>query len=190
MEFIEYNSQESLEGEKITASYDGKNIVVYQAYKPEIADYAIKHQHLGGPDFSFERMSWIKPNFMWMMYRSGWATKNNQERILAIYIEKSIFEQIISKGVLSHFDKSYGTKEIWSEKLKKSDVRIQWDPDHGPFGKKNPKRRVIQIGLKGDILKSFSKEWIVKIEDITEFVISQRNKENPLVPKENLKINE
>src|SRR5262245_56200485 len=22
-------------------------------------------------------MSWVKPNFLWMMYRSGWATKEN-----------------------------------------------------------------------------------------------------------------
>jgi len=24
------------------------------------------------------RMTWIKPNFLWMMYRSGWASKKNQ----------------------------------------------------------------------------------------------------------------
>ncbi|AYV84482.1 MAG: DUF4291 domain-containing protein [Hyperionvirus sp.] len=188
MEFVEYISQEAtlpVDGQKIIAYHDSDNVVVYQAYKQEIADYAIKYQQLGGPDFSLERMSWIKPNFLWMMYRSGWATKSYQERILAIYIKKSTFDKIISLGVPSHFDdKRYETREIWAEQLKKSDVRIQWDPDHYPSGKKHPKRRVIQLGLRGDILKSFCKEWIVRIEDMTDFVISQRGKENPLVPKE------
>ncbi|MFM7854759.1 MAG: DUF4291 family protein [Flammeovirgaceae bacterium] len=27
---------------------------------------------------SLNRMTWMKPNFLWMMYRSGWATKHNQ----------------------------------------------------------------------------------------------------------------
>ncbi|AYV80605.1 MAG: DUF4291 domain-containing protein [Harvfovirus sp.] len=189
IEFVEYSAQESVlptDSEKIIAYHDKDNVVVYQAYKAEIAIYAIKHQHLGGTGFSLDRMSWIKPNFLWMMYRSGWATKANQERILAIYIKKSTFEKIISIGVPSSFDKCQETREIWLERLKKSDVVIQWDPDHDPSGKKHPSRRVIQLGLRGDTLKSFSKEWIVKIEDITEFVISQRNKENPLVPKESV----
>ena len=67
MEFIDYNNMDQAtlpsEGEKIIAYYDVDNIVVYQAYKKEIADYAIKHQKLGGKEFSFNRMSWIKPNF-------------------------------------------------------------------------------------------------------------------------------
>ncbi|MFT5999906.1 MAG: hypothetical protein ACI81P_002365 [Neolewinella sp.] len=39
------------------------------------------HQQLGGPAFSYQRMSWIKPNFLWMMYRCGWAKKQDQERL-------------------------------------------------------------------------------------------------------------
>jgi hypothetical protein len=50
-------------------------VVVYQAYKPSIAQFAVENQCLGGPDFSFNRMSWIKPNFLWMMYRCGGQRK-------------------------------------------------------------------------------------------------------------------
>ncbi len=32
------------EGRHILAQYDDDSIVVYQAYSPEIADYAVKHQ--------------------------------------------------------------------------------------------------------------------------------------------------
>src|SRR5262245_53509882 len=53
-------------GRVILAHYDDESIVVYQAYKPEIADYAVAHGRLGGPHFSMNRMSWIKPNFLWM----------------------------------------------------------------------------------------------------------------------------
>ncbi|WP_141653813.1 DUF4291 family protein, partial [Erwinia billingiae] len=28
------------------------------------------------PPFSMTRMTWIKPSFLWMMYRSGWGMKD------------------------------------------------------------------------------------------------------------------
>ena len=44
-------------------AYDDETIVVYQAYRPDIAAYAVEHEQFGGP-WSFGRMSWIKPNFL------------------------------------------------------------------------------------------------------------------------------
>lgn len=59
--------------------YGDEVIRVYQAYNNQIVDEAIR---LGtfGSCFKMERMTWIKPSFLWMMYRSGWATKKDQER--------------------------------------------------------------------------------------------------------------
>ena len=77
MDYELYQRQDSLwpqEGQHILAHYDDASVVVYQAYRPSIAEYAVTHQRFGG-DFSFNRMSWIKPNFLWMMFRSGWAGK-------------------------------------------------------------------------------------------------------------------
>ena len=56
------------EGRHILAQYDGQSVIVYQAYRPSIGNFAAQHGYFGG-EFSFTRMSWIKPNFLWMMYR-------------------------------------------------------------------------------------------------------------------------
>ena len=68
---MKYEEQER----KIYAKYDDKTIRVYQAYNNKIADEAIK---LGtfGEHFSLTRMTWIKPSFLWMMYRCGWTEKD------------------------------------------------------------------------------------------------------------------
>ena len=59
----------------------------------------------------------------------------------------------------------------WRRAVAGSDVRLQWDPDHGPSG--NPvERRAIQLGLRGDVLARYAKEWLLEIEDISEFVAS------------------
>jgi len=161
-------------GQHILAFQTDSQLVVYQAYKPGIAEYAVKHQMLGGSEFSYQRMSWIKPNFLWMMYRCGWASKKDQERVLAIWINKKDFEKIVSQAVLSSFNPAYHTShEQWKNDLELKNVRLQWDPEHDPFGGKL-QRRAIQLGLKDTALEEFGKHQIQRIEDITEFVKSQK----------------
>jgi hypothetical protein len=73
-------------GRQIIAQFDDEGIIVYQAYRPEIGNFAATHGYFGGESFRLTRMSWIKPNFLWMMYRCGWAQTEGQEVVLAIKI--------------------------------------------------------------------------------------------------------
>jgi hypothetical protein len=83
------------------------------------------------------------------------------------------FEELLSEGVLTSYDKSFGDEQIWREKLNNSNVRIQWDPDHDFKGEKL-KRRAVQIGIKNDALQRFNNEYIKSIQDITSFVKEQK----------------
>jgi hypothetical protein len=161
-------------GKHIMAQVNGNAIVLYQAYNAAIADYAVTHQKLGGPGFSYDRMSWVKPNFLWMMYRCGWAAKENQERVLAIHLALSEFDEILANAVFSTFrHHTYATRKDWEEDVKKSQVRLQWDPDHDPYGNKQ-ERKAIQLGLRGNTFRVFGQNNIQHIEDITPFVKEQR----------------
>lgn len=163
------------EGQHIIGHQTEDQIVVYQAYKPSIAEYAVKHQVLGGNEFSYNRMSWIKPNFLWMMYRCGWAEKENQERVLALWFNKTDFEGILDQAVFSSFDsRFYSSHEAWKQALNDREVRLQWDPDHDPYGNKIT-RRAIQLGLKGESLKRFGQEQVRQIDDVTDFVKEQKH---------------
>lgn len=172
-----YNYQQTIlptSGKQIIGFTDQNSIVVYQAFNHVIADYAVINLKFGGEHYSFNRMSWIKPNFLWMMYRAGWAMKENQERILAIWLPLEKFQEILSHAVHSSFDPDiYREHVLWKEAVENSEVRLQWDPDHDPQGNKLV-RKAIQIGMKGNVLEKFSNEWIAKIEDMTDFVIEQR----------------
>lgn len=174
--YSEYEKELPQEGKHILSQEKEDSLFVYQAFRPSIAKYAIENQKFGGKDYSFERMSWIKPNFLWMMYRSGWASKIGQEKILAIEISKSGFEEILSMAVHSSFkEQIYASREIWKSELTNSNVRLQWDPDHKPNGDKLI-RPAVQLGLRGDTLKKFNAEMIIEILDITNFVNEQRLK--------------
>jgi hypothetical protein len=117
-----------------------------------------------------ERMTWIKPSFLWMMYRSGWATKPRQERILAIDITRSGFEWALAHGCLAQFDPVvYASYEDWLY-------------------------RAIQVGLGGEAVQRYVEEWITQMTDITDFVhevhelvrAGQREAYRSLLPQETL----
>lgn len=173
------------QGRHILAHHDDTTIVVYQAFKPQIADEAVRLGRFG-PSFSRSRMSWIKPNFLWMMYRCGWATKVDQEQVLAIRLSRGFFDGLLRAAVITPFDPERHTSEAaWKVAVANSDVRLQWDPDHGPSGQPQ-RRRALQLGLRGKVVAEYADRAIVGLEDITPFVHAQR--EHARAPYQDLEL--
>lgn len=152
---------------EIRAFFGPETIRVYQAYSSAIADPALRAQTFVSPPFSMSRMTWIKPSFLWMMYRAGWGKKDaGQERILAIDVTHEGFAWAMENSCPSHPDDE-SSHEEWRAALDRSPVRVQWDPErdllHRPL-----EYRSIQIGLSGDAVRRYVSEWIVRITDVTE----------------------
>jgi hypothetical protein len=159
-------------GRHILAQFDDHSIIVYQAYRPSIGHFAAQHGYFAG-EFSLARMSWIKPNFLWMMYRCGWASKPGQEVVLAVRLQRSGFDSLLAQAVHSTYSETiYPNEETWKWAIEHSQVRVQWDPDHDPAGAK-VERRAIQLGLRGEMLARYAREWIIEVADITDFVREQ-----------------
>lgn len=160
-------------GRHILAQFDDETINVYQAYRPEIGRFAAKHGYFGG-EFSYNRMSWIKPNFLWMMYRSDWGRSQGQEVVLSIRLRRTFFDSLLEQTVPSSFvPELFENHEEWKAAVARSDVRLQWDPDHDPIGGKC-ERRAVQLGIRGKTLEAYGKNEIVEVIDVSEFVAEQR----------------
>lgn len=141
------------------AEWDDDGVYFYQAYNHKIADWAVANQRLGGPSFNPDRMTWMKPSFAWMLYRAGYASKSDQERILKIKLSHTTLAQILAGCSFGHG--GGGT-----------DGRIQWDPARSLFEsedgqpKKSEDERAIQIGMKGPISRQFV-AGALEIADVT-----------------------
>lgn len=167
-------SGEAVPYRQVRAAYNADTITVYQAYSSAIAEPAIT-QGTFVPPFKRERMTWIKPSFRWMGYRSGWGTKPNQERVLAIEITREGFEWALANSCLSAFDADiHPDAEAWQSRVRTTPVRIQWDPERGLKHQPLPYRS-IQIGLRGGAVHRYVDEWITSIREVTGtmFRISQ-----------------
>ena len=151
---------------QIRADFDRDSIVIYQAYRKQIAEPAIKAGRFVEP-FSWGRMTWIKPSFLWLMARSNWGQKPGQEHILAIRIKRTGWDRALSLGVLTSFDpKVHGDQAKWRSQFDDAVVHVQWDPERTIHGKKL-EYRSIQVGLSRQIIKEFTDEWILEIKNVT-----------------------
>ncbi len=151
---------------QIRAVFDDRTIRLYQAYADSIAEAALSNGTFC-PPFRMNRMTWVKPSFLWMMCRCGWGDKPGQNRILAIDITREGFEWALAHSILTHFDRQiHGSHEHWEALKREAPVRVQWDPERTVTLEKLP-FRTIQIGLSGSAVAAYVNEWIQRIQEVT-----------------------
>lgn len=151
---------------QIRADYDANTIVMYQAYGDPIADAALSAGRFV-PPFSLRRMTWIKPSFLWLMHRSRWGTKPGQQRILAVRILRSGFDEALSRAVLTQPEsRVHGSRAAWREAFEAADVHLQWDPERSVRGAAL-NHYSIQVGLGRGVIEAFAQDWVVGIEEKT-----------------------
>jgi hypothetical protein len=172
---------------EIRADFDRDTIVIYQAFPEPIALAALEAGTFV-PPFSFQRMTWIKPSFLWLMERSNWGQKSGQEHTLAVRITRAGFEEALSLAVLTHGERSaYPSHDEWRRAFEKALVHVQWDPERSVAGESLP-HRSIQVGLSRHIVARYAKEWIREIRDLTPLVQKLRaakgKAKQALLPKE------
>jgi len=154
---------------EIRAEYDRETIVVYQAYSDAIATPALAANRFVAP-FSFKRMTWIKPSFLWLMHRSNWGHKKGQERTLRVRITRAGWDQALALGVLTSADGPvFGNASTWQTEFKNARVHVQWDTERSLRGAALD-HLSIQVGVSRHLIETFVNDWIVSIEDLSATV--------------------
>lgn len=150
----------------IRAVYTPSTVTVYQAYSPEIGLPAVREGRFPTA-WKRDRMTWIKPSFLWMMYRCGWGTKAGQETVLAVEITRDGFEWALRNACLSSYVRGvHPDRATWQRQLKRAPTRIQWDPERDLHLQALP-HRSLQLGLSGEAVRRYADEWTVAISDVT-----------------------
>lgn len=151
---------------RIRAVHTDTTITVYQAYSPALGLPAARDGRFP-PAWKRERMTWIKPSFLWMMYRCGWATKADQETVLAIEITRSGFDEALRGACLSHYEPGvHADRESWRRSLRAASARVQWDPERDLHLNPLPYRS-LQLGLSGPASRAYADQWTVAVRDVT-----------------------
>ncbi|MFD8806187.1 DUF4291 domain-containing protein [Streptomyces sp. NPDC059597] len=151
---------------QLRARYTGSTVVVYQAYSPRLGVPAAQKGRFP-PAWQRDRMTWIKPSFLWMMYRCGWGTKEGQETVLAVEITRAGFEWALARACLSHYERGlHSDRPSWKRQLKRAPARVQWDPERDVRLRPLP-HRALQLGLVGEAAHRYADEWTVSITDTT-----------------------
>jgi hypothetical protein len=151
---------------RIRARQTDSTVTVYQAYAPEIGLPAAREGHFPAA-WKRDRMTWIKPSFLWMMYRCGWGSKEGQETVLAVEISREGFAWALAHACLSHYEHGlHADRTDWKRQLKRAPARVQWDPERDLHLRPLP-HRSLQLGLTGEAARLYADEWTVSITDVT-----------------------
>ncbi|MFJ7156165.1 DUF4291 domain-containing protein [Streptomyces sp. NPDC101118] len=151
---------------RIRALYGERTVTVYQAYGAHIGRPAVRDGRFPGA-WKRDRMTWIKPSFLWMMYRCGWGTKADQETVLAVEIAREGFDRALRGACLSHYEPAvHPDREAWRRQLQETEARVQWDPERDLRLNALP-HRSLQLGLSGSLSRAYADEWTVSIRDVT-----------------------
>ncbi|MFC9337178.1 DUF4291 domain-containing protein [Streptomyces sp. NPDC057020] len=151
---------------RIRALHTDRTVTVYQAYRPGIGLPAAREGRFPAA-WKRDRMTWIKPSFLWMMYRSGWGEKEGQETVLAVEITREGFEWALRNACLSHYKRGFHPDQAtWKRELRQAPARVQWDPERDPQLRELPYRS-LQLGLSGEASRRYADEWTVSVRDVT-----------------------
>ena len=114
---------------RIRAVHTASTVTVYQAYSPHIGQPAAREGRFP-PVWKRDRMTWIKPSFLWMMYRCGLGAKAGQETVLAVEITRDGFEWALRRACLSSYVRGvHPDRAAWQRQVKQAPARVQWDPE-------------------------------------------------------------
>ena len=172
-------------------------VAVYQAFNSEIADWALAHQSFDGcPGFNTTRMTWVKPSFGWVLYRSGYGRKHGQDRVLKLWLPHDALASLLAQCQLVDTNKATRASHKASRPVRAvgggaggsdsdgddgegtctggSVGRVQWDPERDVLApapnKREPRqmlrRRAIQIGLPGRLSAQYVAA-VTRVEDVT-----------------------
>lgn len=151
---------------EIRVLHTDTTVTVYQAYSPSLGLPAARDGRFP-PEWKRDRMTWIKPSFLWMMYRCGWATKEGQETVLAVEITREGFDWALSNAELSHYERGvHSDHATWQRTLRRAPARVQWDPERDLHLNRLPYRS-LQLGLAGEAARRYADEWTVSVRDVT-----------------------
>ncbi|MEV5969853.1 DUF4291 domain-containing protein [Streptomyces sp. NPDC051921] len=151
---------------QIRAAHTDTTVTVYQAYRPSIGLPAARDGRFPAA-WKRDRMTWIKPSFLWMAYRCGWGLKEGQETVLAVEITREGFEWALRHACLSHYVRGlHPDRTAWKRELKSAPARVQWDPERDLHHRPLP-HRSLQLGLAGEASRRYADEWTAGIRDVT-----------------------
>ncbi|MFG2621642.1 DUF4291 domain-containing protein [Streptomyces sp. NPDC048507] len=160
------STPEPVPARQIRAVHGPATVTVYQAYSPALGLPAARDGRFP-PAWKRERMTWVKPSFLWMMYRCGWASKEGQETVLAVEITRAGFDRALAGACLSHYaPRVHADRAQWKRSLRQAAARVQWDPERDLQLNPLP-HRSLQLGLSGPLSRAYADEWTVSIRDVT-----------------------
>lgn len=154
---------------------EGK-IALFHAFSPEY----IQKDQLSEEKLNMDRMTWMKTSLLWTLYRSDWATKERQERIVEVQVQPTYIEELVAKAVKTKDPQANNSKVLYQKDPDRAILGKIWNKGQDNYWLKA--RRTMQIGIRGSELERYINEIVpTNLTDITA-TVNRVNKQQPKHP--------
>lgn len=166
----------------ILATYTDASVVVWQAHGDAVADHALATGRFGGPAWRDDRVTRFRLSLPSLLCRCEWASRPGRERILAVHLRRSSFDELLRRAIPAEFDPAaYASTASWRLATRFATATVSWHPDCSLQGEHVP-WQTPRFGVRDQALQAFATEWVVGIEDATDWVRAHRDAAPGLAP--------
>lgn len=170
-------------GRHLLACFDDDTITVFAAHHPNIGAYAAEHGRFGGDMWRHDRTTRFRLSLPRVMARSRQGVRPGKQAVLAISLARDRVDSMLRQAVhWREFPEGlYDSKGAWRLATRYSQVVMDWAPDCGPDGS-DLRRFTPRFGVRAHLLKSFSRDWILGIRDLSDIAADWREADDPPTP--------
>jgi hypothetical protein len=155
-------------GRRVFATFDDSSVVMYMALAPDAAELVMEFNAIVAVDGA--RMLWLSPGFVCTGYRSRWARAPGRERVLACHFQREVIATLLAKSVPARFDPAmFETQRAWRLATRYTVIRHDWIELPKELGGGEE----MVLGVRGDMLKSFAGDWLLRVDDVTAVFTQQ-----------------
>ncbi len=166
----------------LLATYTDREVVVWQAHRAEVAERAVATGTFDGPSWRTDRTTRLRVSLPSLLWRCAWATRPGRERILAVRLRRTAFDELLLRAVPGDNDPSvYASAGAWRLATRFATALVSWHPDRDVRGEPQP-WDTARFGLREALLHAFSREWVLGVEDVTPWVVAHRGDPHAPVP--------
>jgi hypothetical protein len=166
----------------LLATWDAESVVVWQAHGHRVADAVLARGSFDVPEWRTDRTSRFRVSLPSLLWRCSWGTRPGRERILAVRLSRSGFDEVLRRAVPADDDRAvYPTEASWRLAMRYATATVSWHPDRSLEGEPTA-WDTARFGLRDSQLGAFAREWVRGVEDVSDWVAAQRPPEG--VPRE------
>jgi hypothetical protein len=151
----------------LRAHFDDTTVTVLQSHAVELAEQVVAAGRFNVPGWHPGRTTRFRLSLGSALLRSERGMKPGRERLLAVKLSRSGFDELLNMAVLDDYVPAlYPSRHAFRLATRFAQVLVSWHDDVDADGVELG-AATVRVALRESALRAFTERWVVAVEDWT-----------------------